>query len=430
MMHNKYIIINILPTDPPCTSGFLSPFELRQQTLDVNINGVTSRNQQQHLFPEINFTCNGSITKWIVGAEMRASGTVQPELQIWRRDSWRRNRYTKVDFSLLIPNETSDPNIHEYYPDPPLEFQEGDILGVYTPRRDDSQLVVYYQENTGPQNYGRISVDPLAPTVFTYGNTASQIGYPLVTVEVSRADSTVMVAVSATSLSRASATQSLLLPRASSSMPLSSPSLPLSSPSPPLPTVISLQLSSSFSTAQGLSSPPPLPLSSPPSLPISSPPPLPLTSHPLLPVSLPTQPSLLPPQPSASVITLPARQLLGIEMMSVLIVGGVLLILAVVMVTTTVLICLRTRARKKQTQNIRQVGSNGSRGLEDHDYAFPVYSTPYSHKADCSDVTDQQMMMQSNPAYMSTATQGKANQSFPVEREECQYEIVGGINAQ
>ena len=115
---------------------------------------------------------------------------------------------------------------------------------------------------------------------------------------------------------------------------------------------------------------------------------------------------------------------------SVPIVGGVVLILAMVMVTTTVLIYLRARARRKQTQNVCQVGSNGSRGLEGPDDAFPVYSTPYSHKADCSDVTDQQMMMQSNPAYMSTTNQGKANQSFSVEKEECRYETVGGINTQ
>ena len=76
------------------------------------------------------------------------------------------------------------------------------------------------------------------------------------------------------------------------------------------------------------------------------------------------------PQPSTSVITPPARQLLSIEMMSILIVGGVVLLLAVVMIITTVLICLQARARRKQTQKVHQVGSNGRRGLEGPDDAF------------------------------------------------------------
>ena len=150
----------------------------------MNVNRVRAREPQQRLFPDIHFTCNGSITKWIVGAEMRGSGDDQSELQIWQRDNGGGNSYTKTNFSLLTPNETSDPNVHEYYPDTPLEFQEGDILGVYTPNNSNTQLVVYYQDNTGPENYRKSNVDPPAPSTFTLRN-AFQNPYPLVTVEIS-----------------------------------------------------------------------------------------------------------------------------------------------------------------------------------------------------------------------------------------------------
>ena len=91
------------------------------------------------------------------------------------------NNYTKANFSLLTPNVTSDPNVHEYIPDTPLEFQEGDILGVYQPDGDNSQLVVYYQENTGPKNY----INNPPHSTFTTGIPINQYDYPLVTVEIS-----------------------------------------------------------------------------------------------------------------------------------------------------------------------------------------------------------------------------------------------------
>ena len=172
------------PTGPSCTSGFLSLPDLRRRTLDVNINRVIRKGQQLSLFPDINFTCNGSITKWIVGAKLRRSGDDRPELQIWRRDIGGWNSYNKINFSLLTPNETSDSNVHEYYPVTPLEFLEGDILGVYTPNSNNTRLVVYYQENTGPENYRRTNIIPPAPSTFTLRSVFKH-DYPLVTVEIS-----------------------------------------------------------------------------------------------------------------------------------------------------------------------------------------------------------------------------------------------------
>ena len=65
----------------------------------------------------------------------------------------------------------------------PLEFQEGDILGVYQPRQGDSQLVVYYQEDDGPGNYRQNRLDT-APSTFTLMDVRD-FDYPLVTVEIS-----------------------------------------------------------------------------------------------------------------------------------------------------------------------------------------------------------------------------------------------------
>ena len=166
-----------------CMHGFLTISELRHQTLKVNINGVARRLMQQRLFPAIQFTCSGFVTKWIVGAHAK-SGIInelhKPEIQIWRRVG--RNNYTKIG-STVLSTEATQPtaNVYEYAVSP-LMFQEGDILGVYQPREEDSQLVIYYQENSGPLNYRQSG--NVNPIIYSGAPPAGGYDYPLITVEI------------------------------------------------------------------------------------------------------------------------------------------------------------------------------------------------------------------------------------------------------
>ena len=82
---------------------------------------------------------------------------------------------------LTAQSPTSDPNVCEYIPSPPLGFQEGDILGVY--QRDDSSIVPYYQENTGPVNLRQSGFVSTAPNSLTAPVVAAEYDYPLLTVE-------------------------------------------------------------------------------------------------------------------------------------------------------------------------------------------------------------------------------------------------------
>ena len=161
-----------------CTGSFSSRSILRQGALDLNINDVIRRDRQQRLFPDITFACNGFITKWIVGGEAE-NDNLLPELQIWRNTGG--TSYTKAGFSLL-PSNTLSGNVAEYTLSTPLEFQEGDILGVYQPRLMESALVVYYQERDGPVNYDEGNN---ALSTVTLDTPHDQYDYPLVTVEIS-----------------------------------------------------------------------------------------------------------------------------------------------------------------------------------------------------------------------------------------------------
>ena len=184
-MHNRACFILCILTEPSgCLSAiFSTPEALRQKTVEVNINRVVVRDRQQRVFPDIHFTCNGSITKWIVGAGTRAgtSSSLSSEIQIWRRSG--ADSYTKVASThLTAQSSINNSNVYEYVLSSPLGFQEGDILGVY--QNEDSSVVPYYQESTGPQNLRHPDHLMSAPSTLVNPTTASAYDYPLVTVEI------------------------------------------------------------------------------------------------------------------------------------------------------------------------------------------------------------------------------------------------------
>ena len=116
-----------------------------------------------------------------MGVNINVSWAVkEPELQIWQKIEGAS--YTKAKSRSISNNIPTSGNYIEYAPNPPLEFQGGDILGVYQPHHWFSALVVYYQEGDGPVNYEEGSYPLNAVTLDTPG---SQYDYPLVTVEIS-----------------------------------------------------------------------------------------------------------------------------------------------------------------------------------------------------------------------------------------------------
>ena len=145
---------------------------------------MTTHERQQRIIPGISFICNGTLTKWIIGARRKQATNPQHlQLQIWRQRQGSSNTYDRTNFSdITALNTTDDLNVYEYIPNPPLEFQANDILGLYQPRVRDTEVVVYYQEGSGPQNFAYSNRN--SPT----GDFTSQGGQdndlPLVTVEV------------------------------------------------------------------------------------------------------------------------------------------------------------------------------------------------------------------------------------------------------
>ena len=141
------------------------------------------RENQQRLFPNIYFTCNGSITKLIAGVEIGGGSTLFAQMEIWRRDLVNANTFSLVNSILLEMTVPIMNNVIELTLDSPIEFQEGDILGVNNPRRSETTVLFAYQESDGPENY-RVD-SPLSSTVSIDGTLSNRYDYPLVSVEIS-----------------------------------------------------------------------------------------------------------------------------------------------------------------------------------------------------------------------------------------------------
>ena len=103
------------------------------------------------------------------------------ELQLWQRTSG--NDYIRRSFSIIDNvNTTSNNNVYKYSPNPPLEVQEGDVLGVFQPSKGESPFTIFFQENSGPFNYGEQSgVNEAFPSLTT-DDPLDQNDYPLVSV--------------------------------------------------------------------------------------------------------------------------------------------------------------------------------------------------------------------------------------------------------
>ena len=158
----------------------------------MNIKSVSTINQWQLVFPDIKFTCNDIITKWIVGVkddrdnnnEDPSSPTNSWQLQVlWAIGE--PNTYLRVDYTNI--GSLSGNGLFNLTVDPPLEVKKGDVLGVYYHRMTD-RVSLYNQDTTVSQNYYYMGVDyrlsnPLTDDTFSVTSVPVYY-YPLVTVEI------------------------------------------------------------------------------------------------------------------------------------------------------------------------------------------------------------------------------------------------------
>ena len=177
----------LLTADSPgCECGFMSVERMRILLRLDNVYQRSFRTKRQQITPDIRFTCDGMITKWIIGA-YTAGGSFNPELQVWRNignDVYQKINGTFIDVTTSRPNR-----IYEYSNFSPIPFQAGDILGVFIPGHISSNLVLLSEYTTSPTNYYLTtdSTDSESPyDMMDISSVMSQGYHPLVSVEISK----------------------------------------------------------------------------------------------------------------------------------------------------------------------------------------------------------------------------------------------------
>ena len=144
----------------------------RMDDLLRNDGYVISGENYQGIFPEVGFTCSGSIEGWVFVAEWVGWNDREfTELQIWRPTG--NGVYTKVG-NTTINTTRSNSALYEYPVSPPLAFQAGDVLGYYQPEASRSQLRVRFEKEGREPQLGYYS-GPTSPAsvLFIHPETLS-----------------------------------------------------------------------------------------------------------------------------------------------------------------------------------------------------------------------------------------------------------------
>ena len=114
-----------------------------------NIGGRSPGDNFQGIYPEVGFTCSGSIQSWVFGGQWVGQNRFT-ELQIWR-PTGDDGVYTKVGYTTIMTEE-SDSELYEYPLSSPLDFQAGDVFGYYQPNPPQSQWSVLFEvDGRNPQ---------------------------------------------------------------------------------------------------------------------------------------------------------------------------------------------------------------------------------------------------------------------------------------
>ena len=140
---------------------------------------------KHYIIPGFNFTRNGSVTKWIVGAKFIRNAnshvTSFVKIQIWRLLT--SDLYTKVRESTINITSQNDNSLYEIdIEENLLEFQKGDILGYYQPSTKPNSKI--YLDDDFTDNAIFDSIVDEALSLFNYTQSSSyNTTYPLISVE-------------------------------------------------------------------------------------------------------------------------------------------------------------------------------------------------------------------------------------------------------
>ena len=185
------MLCSSIPTGQP-TSACVNGLITQDLSTALRSNTLTVPYEQQGIIPSARLNCSGTITAWTIGAEWRTDNNREyfPHLQIWRSCGGSFTYFLVGDTELFVAGGDERPRddyVFSGTPDPPLEFEAGDILGIFQPRESRSRVRVYHEASTGPSSYyidtDNANEPPLIRFMTTDANDMDN-RLPLLTVEI------------------------------------------------------------------------------------------------------------------------------------------------------------------------------------------------------------------------------------------------------
>ena len=142
---------------------------------------LRTNDTRQVVIPAINFTCNGSVTRWVAGARWKGNSGAFTELQIWRHGV-SLNQFFKVSSSVITSDHQKSSELYQL--EISLPFQEGDVLGYFQPTSNITPLDLYLEDSVRITTFNTYlaSDDLTPPSEFLINAAYEDTKYPLIAV--------------------------------------------------------------------------------------------------------------------------------------------------------------------------------------------------------------------------------------------------------
>ena len=176
-----------------CVQNLPNASDIQALTMDSR-NQLVAPVQQLRLFPNITFTCNGSIVEWRLAA-IDHTGNGRPELSVWRRNG--ANQFDKMAGQRIDSCTVSESMrtlrgstvmIHENILNPPISFKAGDVLGILFVSNVASYIPLLYNVtgSGGLVSYYRTARGSPQNDVFTLtaNGVAQDTLFPLISLQI------------------------------------------------------------------------------------------------------------------------------------------------------------------------------------------------------------------------------------------------------
>ena len=148
-----------------CTSGFMELDLLKRRGERIPAGGndgldIHILDGEFRLVSHVSFSCSGNLTSLLIGATVRRKRDQYPQIQLWRTVDRILYKRQESQVIKLAVGDFSPDGVLQYNLSTPIQFQSGDVLGIYQPPQSVSAASVYYSIDTSAPNTYRLRSNP------------------------------------------------------------------------------------------------------------------------------------------------------------------------------------------------------------------------------------------------------------------------------